>query len=500
MDRVAYLMDSIYKNYPFGSLLFWRTKNKLNVERQLGQFELPMPQQEYPIDYVLDGQQRLTSVFSVFQTDLTPVDSDNEWSEIYFDLGAEKDAQESQFVALASDEVVEKQHFPLNVLFDSVRYREATEGKSPEEIQILDRLQEKFKEVSIPIQVLNTEDRSIVAIVFERVNRLGMELDTLQLLAAWTWNEEFDLLERFRDLGEELEEFGFSGIGSNAELILKCASAILLGDPTVDKLLNLNGQQIRDEFSQVRNGILGAIDFMRRQLCISTLKNLPNPAMIVPLTVFFAEPDSKDVVYDSEIFQQLKRWFWRACFTKRYGSQIKRTTITDIEHIKKLKNSKVSSLGEFECEITESFFLENSFGIGSANTKTFILLLANQYPRSFISGCSVDLEKVLQNYNRTEFHHIFPKAYLRGGDVSDQKINCLTNFCFLSSAENRKIGRKSPLEYRALMPSGKEEFDKIKSHSLCPDSTFSGKFEQFLTERSKLLMIRAKELSQVTLT
>lgn len=74
-------------------------------------------------------------------------------------------------------------------------------------------MQEKFKEVSIPVQILKTEDRATVAIVFERVNRLGMKLDTLQLLSAWTWNDDFDLLEQFRELKEELEDFGFSGVG-----------------------------------------------------------------------------------------------------------------------------------------------------------------------------------------------------------------------------------------------------------------------------------------------
>jgi hypothetical protein len=121
MDRIAYLMDSISKRYPFGSLLFWRTKSKLAVERKLGQFELPEPKQDYPIDYVLDGQQRLTSIFSVFQTELQPTIA-NGWLGIYFDLEADEDAQESQFLALGDDDIVPTRHFPLNVLCDSVKY------------------------------------------------------------------------------------------------------------------------------------------------------------------------------------------------------------------------------------------------------------------------------------------------------------------------------------------------------------------------------------------
>lgn len=493
MDRVAYLMDSIYKNYPFGSLLFWRTKNKLKVERKLGQFNLPEPKEDYPIDYVLDGQQRLTSIFSVFQNELKPNDFGVEWSEIYFDLEAANDAQDSQFVALNTSEVDSSRHFPLNVLFDSVKYRTATEGKSPEQIKILDRLQEKFKEVSIPVQVLKTEDRSIVAIVFERVNRLGMELDTLQLLSAWTWNEEFDLLAKFKELGEELQEFGFSEIGEDSDLILRCSSAILLGDPTVDKLLDLNGQQVRDEFSLVRNGILGAIDFMRTQLCISSLKNLPYTAMIIPLTVFFAEPDGKEVSYDSETYKQLKVWFWKSCFTRRYSSQIKRTAIIDINHIKNLKHSKTLGLGEFKVEITSDIFTENTFRIGNANTKTFVLMLANNQPRSFISGASVDLDKVLQKYNRAEFHHIYPKAYLKELGVEESKINCLANFCFLNSTENKKIGRKKPSEYLSLMPS-EELLSAIKLHAYCPDSTFLDNYDNFISDRVNLLVEKATRL------
>jgi uncharacterized protein with ParB-like and HNH nuclease domain len=193
MDRVAHLLDSMYKGYPFGSLLFWRTKQQLETERKLGTFQLPPPQSEYPIDYVLDGQQRLTSIFTVFQGELK-AEPNPDWADIYFDLEADDNPQDSVFVALSDTEDIDSQrYFPMRVLFDSAKYRASTEALPPEKVAKIDRLQEKMKEVSIPVQILKSENRSIVAIVFERINHLGVALDTLQLLLAWTWSEDFDL-------------------------------------------------------------------------------------------------------------------------------------------------------------------------------------------------------------------------------------------------------------------------------------------------------------------
>lgn len=494
MDRVAYLMDSIYKRYPFGSLLFWRTRSKLVGEKELGQFKLPEPKEDYPIDYVLDGQQRLTSIFSVFQTELEPI-KDDQWLGIYFDLKADEDAQESQFLAMQAAQIDPERHFPLNVLFDSVKYREATDRFSKEQIGRIDRLQEKFKEVSIPAQILKTDDRAIVAIVFERVNRLGMALDTLQLLAAWTWNEDFDLLENFKELKEDLEEFGFSEVGEDSDLILRCAAAILKEDPTPDILLELNGQQIRAAFPKVRNGIMGAIDFMRKQLKIAALKNLPYSALIIPLSVFFAEPDGKEVAYDSNVYDRLKKWFWRSCFTGRYGSQTKRTTIDDIKEVIKLKNGEASHLGEITCKIDKDYFLNNYFRLANARSKTFILLLVSNNPKSFLSGSLIDLDKVLQSYNRAEFHHIYPKAYLKEQSFSDSEINCLANYCFLSASENKKIGRKKPSEYIGLMPNA-SSLTEILNSAFCKADFFNDDFKNFVAKRAELLVAYAQKLIQ----
>ena len=124
-ERVAYLMDSIYKGYPFGSILLWRTKQELTHERDLGPFHLPSNDPEYPTDYILDGQQRITSIFGVFQTEIT-LEQKPLWAKIYYDMMGSENAQESSFTALEDEEVIKDQHFPLGCLFDPVLYRKET--------------------------------------------------------------------------------------------------------------------------------------------------------------------------------------------------------------------------------------------------------------------------------------------------------------------------------------------------------------------------------------
>ncbi|MFF9121156.1 DUF262 domain-containing protein [Streptomyces massasporeus] len=293
-ERVAYLMDSIYKGYPFGAVILWRTKEQLKTERQLGPFELPVPDPDYPIDYVLDGQQRLTSIFGVFQTEVQAVDEAS-WTEVYFDFEASPDHQESQFAAIPADEVDPDRHFPIGTFFDVTAYRRATEGFSDERAKLIDSVQAVFKEATVPAQYIETDSRSKVAIVFERVNRMGVELDIFQLLSAWTWSEDFDLQNRFADLADELRPFGFEDVGEDTNLLLRCCAAIIAHDASPAALIGLNGTEVRTRFEEVVNGIRGAIDFLRRDLKVESLDNLPYATLLVPLSVFFAIPGNKAV-------------------------------------------------------------------------------------------------------------------------------------------------------------------------------------------------------------
>ncbi|QDV56462.1 GmrSD restriction endonuclease domain-containing protein [Rosistilla oblonga] len=493
-DRVAHLMDSIYKGYPFGSLLFWRTKTALQTERQLGPFELPENDPDFPIDYILDGQQRATSIFGVFQNQLTASDDQDEsWTKIYFDLSAAKDAQDSQFYFLPDDEVDADRHFPLSILLDPPKYRQFLKTMDDSIADQIDELYRRFTTARIPVQTFSTDDRAAVAIVFERINRLGVELDTLQLLSAWSWSDDFDLLEQFNDLSAELGPYGFGDVGEDTDLLLKCCAAIISGDAGPKTIINLSGADVRTRFKEVRTGILGAIDFLRTHLKAYSTRVLPMPNVIVPLSVFFATDKDQNTHPDSDQQKTIINWIWRTFFTRRYSKRLEQLN-TDIVEMQKLKDGQAHQLGDFTCSIKPSFFTETAFNVGSTNTKTHILMLASATPLDFLSAGEIALGTVLRDCNRKEFHHVYPRALLESQSMNPKLTNCLVNFCILPRASNNKISAKPPSEYRKLMPEDDATVAGIMSQALCPSDLFDDDFQRFFDTRLDLLVGHAKSL------
>ena len=357
-EAVAFLMDSLFKGYPIGAVLLWRTKEQLVNERQLGRFTLPNPTKDYPVDYVLDGQQRLTSIFSVFQTELTP-DEDPNWKDIYYIIGKDQQSQETQFVPLSPDEVVSTKHFPLAVLFDSVKYRRATESLDDATKEEIDKLQEAFKEITVPIQMMETDDRSIVAIVFERVNRTGVPLNSFQLLTAWSWSTDFDLQEKLDELSDELAGCGFDGIAEDQNLLLKCFTGYILNDTSPGALMNLNGDMIRDNFDAIKNGLKSTIDFLKQQLNLYSIQYMPYPAMIVSLVKFFGSGKTNGQLYTDKQRRQLIKWFWRSCFSRRYSSGVNDAHRADLTAMANLRTDEDADICSFKCDIILIHIVKN---------------------------------------------------------------------------------------------------------------------------------------------
>lgn len=491
----ALLMDSIYKQFPIGSILLWRTTERLKVENRLGTFELPPPDKDYPVDYVLDGQQRLTAIFTTFQRRIESVEYDPEvWLPIYYDFDAVEDAQDSRFAAMASDQADPERYFPLSTFFEPVEFSLKTRELDEDRHREIVTVQQRFLSLLLPVQTFETEDRATVAIVFERVNRMGTPLDTYQLLTAWTWSDEFNLQERFAQLSEEFEDFGFEDVGDDSDLMMRCTAAVLTGDPSPAALVSVNGGVVRQDFSVVERAIRRSIDFVRQNFHVRHLKLLPYVSLLIPLSAFFSVGQS-DPVTDVQR-QELVKWFWRSCFSHRYSGNPQRNIKRDIEEALKLRRGEESSLADVTSSLGASFFIRNNFSIRNVATKTFVLILASCAPKTFLSGEPVLLDDVLSEPNRREYHHCYPRGYLssrnRQDDNWSSRANALVNFAIISRAENRLIGDKAPSAYRSLMP---KEVSGVLSSALLPQSLFGDDYAKFAAERAEMLAAYGRVLA-----
>ena len=487
-DQVAFLIDSIYKGFPIGTIFLWKTDNRLKFEKKLGQFHLPEPTRDYPVNYVLDGQQRITSIFTVFQNELPT--SDDDWIDIYFDMDANESLQESCFLALESDEIDTARHFPVKTLFDPVLYRKNTDNLSDDKITKIDDLQTRFKEYILSNEVFESDDRNAVALVFERINRAGTELNKFDLLSAWSWSEDFNLKERFERLDDELESHGYASLSKDKDLQLKICAAIISGETTPSAIFSLSGDEVRERFDEIESGIKGAIDYLRKELLVYSFDMLPYPGLLVPLTVYFATKKADGQKYSDKQREKISQWFWVSVFSKRYSSDVNNRQKKDIVELLKIKSDENNEFKITPVTLRVNFIVDKFSK--SIHTKALILLLAKNNPISMVSGTTVNLDKVLKSVNKNEFHHIFPKKYLESNGYSSDVINVLSNFCFLSKGDNIKILAKSPSEYVSLISDKRK--DEILAKSYIPLNFHELSYEDFLKERTELLISEANRL------
>lgn len=488
-DNVAFLLDSIYKGFPIGTIILWKTDKRLDSDKNLGYFVLPEPKKDYPVNYVLDGQQRLTSIFSVFQTNLKP--TTNEWIDIYFDLNAVENVQESTFLALEDSEVDLTRHFPVKTFFDSVEYRKATKDLTDEQITKVDSVQRKFIEYMIPNIVFETENMNHVAIVFERINRAGKELNVFELLSAWSWSSTFDLVDKFDELQEEITDHGFEDLCNDRDLQLRITAGIIKKDTLPSTIVELKGEEIRNEFERVKNGILGALDYLKRELKIKHYKLLPFPGLLVPLSYFFATDKADGQNYSSKQNEVIKKWFWRSLFSRRFSSGVNERQSADILQMDNLLKDENYAF-KFPPADIKIDFIKNTFSLGNANSKTLICLLNQCMPHSLLSGAKIDLSKVLKKGSKHEYHHIFPKKHLESLSIPNKEINCLANICFLTRSDNNTIKAKSPETYDSLINSAHRT--SYLESALIPSNFNVVDYATFKADRKKLLEQKATEL------
>ena len=106
------------------------------------------------------------------------------------------------------------------------------------------------------------------------------------------------------------------------------------------------------------------------------------------------------------------------------------------------------------------------------------------------NGSQIDATEALSVYNKKQFHHIFPEAFLKR-TLPDQERSLLLNFCMLAASENNLISDSNPREYlpNLIGHLGGEADAVFRSNLLPPPGGYDyseADLNEFVDTRSKL--------------
>ncbi len=483
-EQVIELIDSIYNDYPIGSILLWNSVERLKSTRNIAGFLIPERDPQYPVNYVLDGQQRLSVIYAVFCKDRHEAPENNQYGidprifDIYFDL------DDKNFLA---KEVLCEEHanLTMSTLFDIEKFFKELE-KLPEEYRRLAReVQSKFQNYEVPIVTTYKRKKEEVGIIFERINNTGTRLTTLDLMVAWTWSDDFHLREEIKELLEILERKGFED--TPEKIILQCLSGIVEKSTRTKDIVSLNPGTVRTSIHTLKESLEKAVDFLSTELNVKSRDFLPHSHQIVPFAFFFSRVNTPT----PEQSTTLKQWFWKTSFSKRYSGSTDMKMNDDISFFEKVVNNDHSDINKYSYSADARILINQVFSKSNPFTRAFLLLLAQKEPLSLVNGNKIDLGDALSKYNLKEYHHIFPRAFLKGKGVETDRINSLCNFCFLPSDPNRTISNKPPSEYIFnVLPASK--YSEILNSNLMPlkkEIYSKNQYEKFLEERAQIIIL-----------
>jgi len=256
MDKTIFLLDSIARRYPIGTFLFWQTTDFMNALRNIGNLDLADPPAGFPVQYVLDGQQRVTSLYAALRAAYVDgqeysisvdLDSTGKSEEIF--LLAEPDS--SRFVLVA------------DMLGDD--YGSLFSNLSPERQRRFNELRTTFLNYPFSVTLVEGGDLDVVCDLFERINNSGIVLSTFDLLVARTWSPPedqggFDLREAFGELQSELDQKGYDSIPE--PVIAQLAGAIIKDDCTRLAILQIGREEMRGSWASIEAALKAAVDFL----------------------------------------------------------------------------------------------------------------------------------------------------------------------------------------------------------------------------------------------
>ena len=463
IEKTAKLLDSILKGYPIGTFILWQTDERINDIKNVGNLEIPPTPEGTKVQYVLDGQQRITSLYAAYlgaEIQKTGEKKITDYHDIVVNLDKDINGNDNQVI---SAEPLGEKYLSLNEVlnFSFSKAKALSDKFSEDELELVDSYSTAFKTYEFSTVVLRKEDIDSAIEVFTRINTGGQTLTLFEIMAAKTYDEKqnFDMQTKWSAFISELKDIKYEGISST--VILSVLSLILSRTKECKRktILTLDKQVIIDTWDDAISALKDSIDYFRTTYRIPVSQLLPYDSLLVPFAYFFYYKKEKPQAQQRKF---LEEFFWRMSLSFRYSSSSESRLAQDIKRIDKILNHiERPDYSDIKIYLdSPQALIDTNFSAGNSYCKAVLCLLAYQEPKDFQDNGKVILDNSwLKVASSKNYHHFFPKAYLK--DKTPYNSNSLMNITFVSDHLNkRKIGSKSPATY---IGDFKDENDQINT-------------------------------------
>ena len=543
--KICKLIESITMGFPMGVVMFLETGGEVNYKPRVFTGVDPQMVNVKPDYLVLDGQQRLTTLFQVFMSK-KPVETcweRNKSSVIYryyyLDIVKALDDNEDREDAIISisDKKVktsdigkvitldlstreleyENLMFPLNLMFDPTESMNWCLGmlqyyqNDPTKLALYQKFNTDIISSVIAyklpaIKVLKNTSQSSVCQIFENVNRGGVPLNVFELVTASLAAEGIELRQEWNAIKKDFSQFNVmrdidgtsfitsmtlwdsyeKSIASGGKTGVKCKKKDVMG---------LRASVFKAKRDTLKKGFVEAARFLIKQ-GVYAADNLPYNTQFVPLAAIFAyDMSHQHLLTNMPNLSKLSKWYWCGVFGELYGSANETRYASDIKDLFAWlfdDNAIPDTVSRSSFHATRLLSLQTR---NSAAYKGVMALLLQDEPLDFMTGGKMTVATYTSE--NTDIHHIFPANYCEKINLPREKWNSVINKTMIYASTNRSIGGVAPSRYIQTILNHKialkDLASAVSTHKIDFNLLNSDNFNEFIVNRAMKLADRIEK-------
>ncbi len=530
-SRIKSLIASITNNFPVGAAMFLEYGND-NIRFKYRTIEGVDIQNTTPSELILDGQQRLTSIYSSLYSSKPVHTRTDKGKDIlryyYIDIQKALDPSVDRVDAIISvpetrvitsnfgrdidldistqDKEFEKKLFPLNIILDYIKIQDWQNKYYAYYDYDVNIIQEftKFNNLLVmptmqykmPVILLGKETpKEAVCQVFENVNTGGVSLTVFELVTAIFAMDDFELRKDW----EERQAAYFSGdllsIMNATDFLTACTllSAYKKGGTVSCKkkdVLNLSLTEYKKYADDLTAGFVEAEKILQEER-IFVSRDLPYSTQLIPLAVLCTLLAEGNRIKITNIKNKIKQWYWCGVFGELYGSANETRYVNDVVGVMDWINDERNLPKTVQDAYFNPMRLLTLQSRQSAAYKGIMALILKNHCMDFISGREMDF--TVYKSENIDIHHVFPKDYCEKQGYPKAKWNSIVNKTPLTYSTNREIGGVAPSKYLAKIEAKGEVTSNtldiyLESHFLDVSDCRNDDFDKFIIHRAKTLL------------